>query len=317
MPQIDIPVKKLIQRRPADWAKFIHPDCREEWVTEFRTNYTPKKESRLDSVLEITDPNYPYLLNFEPMGYRDDTLPARMLRYRGDIWEATMTEGGGTPPIKQIVVFFYKKDDNGQHRLQDRWEHGILEYTYAVIRVWEESRQKVIDAKLLGLYPLLPLMKGDKQETPEQALNECISVIQEIKDESLQLDLLALMAIMAGGKYSSELVLSMIRREMIMQSPIFQEWVKEERAEAEARGKIIGEAIGKARGEAIGKARGKTEMAQDSICKYLKARFGASSQALQQQVKTISNLTELNRIIDNIYTTNTLEEAQAVVLGAN
>ncbi len=94
----------------------------------------------------------------------------------------------------------------------------------------------MIAAKLLGLYPLLPLMKGDKRETPKEVLKKCISVVQEVEDKSLQLDLLAVMAIMAGGKYSSQLVLSMIGREMIMESPIFQEWVKEERTEAEARG---------------------------------------------------------------------------------
>ncbi|WP_347491411.1 hypothetical protein ABDB91_09825 [Desulfoscipio sp. XC116] len=149
MPQIDIPIKKLIQRRPADWAKFIQPDCRDEWVTNFKTDYTPTKESRLDSVLEITDPHKPYLLNLEPMGFRDNALPVRMLRYRSDIWEATVADGRGIPPIRQVVLFFYRKDDNGLYRLQDSWDYGLLEYVYAVIRVWEEPRQKVIDAKLL------------------------------------------------------------------------------------------------------------------------------------------------------------------------
>ena len=57
MPKIDIPIKRLFQRRPADWARYVQPGCREEWVNTFKTNYTPKKESRLDSVLEINDPS--------------------------------------------------------------------------------------------------------------------------------------------------------------------------------------------------------------------------------------------------------------------
>lgn len=296
MPKIDIPIKKLIERRPADWARYIQPGCREEWVTNFKTNYTPKKESRLDSVLEITDPNGPYLLNFEPMGYRDNALPARMLRYRSDIWEATLSEGRGTPSIRQVVIFFYRENDNGLHRLRDIWDKGILEYAYEVIRVWEQRRQPVIAAKLVGLYPLLPLMKGEsEQETPEQALKECMNVVQEVEDESLQLDLLAVMAIMAGGRFPEKLVLSMIRREMVMESPIFQEWVKEERAEAEARGRTEGKA--------------------EAICKYLEVRFGTAALELQRQVRGISSLDELNRIINSIYTTGTIEEAQAVILG--
>ncbi len=58
-------------------------------------------------------------------------------------------------------------------------------------------------------------------------------------------------------------------------------------------------------------------MAQDSICKYLEVRFGLASKELQQKVKDISSLTELNYIINSIYTAKTLEEAQAVVLGKN
>ncbi|TYO95509.1 Rpn family recombination-promoting nuclease/putative transposase [Desulfallas thermosapovorans] len=308
MPKIDIPVKKLIELRPADWARYIQPGCREEWVTNFKTSYTPKKESRLDSILKINDPNGPYLLNLEPMGYRDNALPARMLRYRSDIWEATLTEGKGLPSIRQVVIFFYHENDNGLHRLRDTWDKGILEYAYEVIRVWEQRRQPVITAKLVGLYPLLPLMKGEnEQETPEQALKECMSVVQEVEDKSLQLDLLAVMAIMAGGRFPEKLVLSMIRREMVMESPIFQEWVKEERAEAEARG----EARGRIKGKAEGKAEGKVE----AICKYLEVRFGPASAELQRQVRNISSLDELNRIINNIYTTGTVEEARAVVLG--
>lgn len=162
--------------------------------------------------------------------------------------------------------------------------------------MWEERRQPVIAAGLVGLYPLLPLMRGkNKEETPEQALKECISAVQEIQNEALQLDLLAVMAIMASGKYPSKVVLSMIRRKMVMESPIFQEWVKEERAEAEARGE----------------ARGR----QDSICKYLEIRFGTASLELQQRVRGISSLDELNRIINSIYTAGTIEDAQAVVLG--
>ena len=228
MPKIDIPIKRLFQQRPADWARYVLPGCREEWVREFKTDYTPKKESRLDSVLEIADPDGPYLLNFEPMGYLDRALPARMLRYRADIWEATLTKGRGTPAIRQVVFFFYEEDDNGVHRLSDK----EFEYTYTVIRVWEESRQSVVDSGLVGLYPLLPLMKGEEEEEdPEQVLKESIAVVQGVEDKSLRQDLLAGMAILAGGKFPERLVLSLIRRDMIMESPIYQEWAKEERVE--------------------------------------------------------------------------------------
>ncbi|OIQ58987.1 hypothetical protein MTIN_25540 [Moorella thermoacetica] len=97
------------------------------------------------------------------MGYYDPALPARMMRYRSDIWEATLQAGKGTPPILQAVFFFYPEHDNKNHQLSDYWGNlKTLEFTYRVVRVWEEPRQSVIERGLIGLYPLLPLMKGEK-----------------------------------------------------------------------------------------------------------------------------------------------------------
>ena len=107
--------------------------------------FVPKQESRLDKVIEVDDPSGSYLINFEPMGYYDTKLPARMLRYRGDIWEYTLTKGKGTPTIRQIVIFFYPEHDCKNHLLTDYWGEAImLRYTYLVIQIWMESRQKVI-----------------------------------------------------------------------------------------------------------------------------------------------------------------------------
>ena len=63
------------------------------------------------------------------------------------------------------------------------------------------------------------------------------------------------------------------------------------------------------------KAEGKVEAWQDSICKYLEVRFGTAVLDLQQQVRNIASLDELNRIINSIYTAGTIEEAQAIILG--
>ncbi|MDA8335310.1 MAG: hypothetical protein M0Z41_10040 [Peptococcaceae bacterium] len=188
------------------------------------------------------------------------------------------------------VIFFYKDDDNGLHRLRDRWDGGMLEYGYLVVRVWEERRQRVIAARLIGLYPLLPLMRGEtSEESPEQVLSESISAVQEIEDESLRQDILAAMAILAGGRYPPQLVMSMIGREMVMESAVFQEWVKDAEAVAEARGK------------------------QEAISKFLNARFGDISRELQARIKRISTLDALDKIIDKIYTTDSLKDAADVV----
>jgi predicted transposase YdaD len=196
------------------------------------------------------------------------------------------------------VFFFYSEHDNKNHLLTDCWgELKTLEFTYRVIRVWEQPRQPLIDQRLIGLYPLLPLMKGEAGENPKQVLQQSIEVVTKIEDKALQQDLLAVMGILAGGKYAAELVYSMIRREMILESPIYQEWVKEERAEAEARGE----------------ARGMVDAKQDSIRKYLNRRFGAASADLQQTVQKMTGLKVLDSVMEELFTANTLEEARVII----
>ncbi|MQL53725.1 hypothetical protein GFC01_15950 [Desulfofundulus thermobenzoicus] len=298
MPEIDIPVKRLVQRRPGDWVKYLNPGCAEDRISPFKSEYIPRAESRLDNVFEVESHGSYYLVNFEPMGYHDVALPARMMRYRSDIWEATLNDRKGTPHIVQAVFFFYPEHDNRNHRLTDCWgEQKTVEFTYRVVRVWEQPRQPVIEQRLAGLYPLLPLMKGEAGEDPKQVLQQSIEAVKEVEDKSLQQDLLAVMGILAGGRYAAELVYSMIRREMILESPIYQEWVKEERAEAEAKGR----------------AEGKVEKAQDAICKYLKRRFGAASEELQRVVQGVTSLEALDGVMEELFAADTLEEARAII----
>jgi hypothetical protein len=101
------------------------------------------------------------------------------------------------------------------------------------------------------------------------------------------------MGILAGGKYAAEVVYSMIRREMVMQSPVYQDWVKEERAEAETKGRI--------------------EKAREDICKFMVRRFGADSDEITQKIGQISSLEILDKLMEELFAANTKEEAQNII----
>ena len=298
MPPIDLPIKRLVQRRSGDWVRFLQQSCREEWISPFKSEYTPRVQSKLDDVFIIEDPRGTYMVNFEPMGYCDPALPVRMLRYRSDIWEATVRAGQGMPSILQAVFFFYPEHDNKSHQLGDCWgSFKTLEFTYRVIRVWEESRETIIEQGLIGLYPLLPLMKGKSGEGSKQVLQQSITVVNQIEDESLRQDLLAVMGILAGGKYDAELVYTLIRRDMVMQSPIYQDWVKEERAEAETKGRMEGWRAAK----------------KETILKYLSRRFGEQPANLQEKVQKITDIQTLDSILEELFAAITAEEAQEII----
>jgi hypothetical protein len=133
--QSDIPIKRVLQIRTEDWVTFAFPEHTQVKLTDMKSDLVAriKKESLMDNVKLLNDSS---VVHFEPMGYKDEALPARMLRYRSDIWEYTASQKKGFPSIKQAVIFFFEKHDNGTHSLTD----DSFKYSYKVIKVWEIIR---------------------------------------------------------------------------------------------------------------------------------------------------------------------------------
>ncbi|CCQ97848.1 conserved hypothetical protein [[Clostridium] ultunense Esp] len=128
-----------------------------------------------------------------------------------------------------MFIYFYPAHDHGTHLLQEEW-HGekFLAYTYRVIRIWELSPQEIVENGWVGLYPLLPLMRRNMpRKIRKEALQFGVDAIMKVTDIALRRDLLAVMGVLAGEIYPKEWIHSMIRREMIMESPIYQDWMRD------------------------------------------------------------------------------------------
>jgi predicted transposase/invertase (TIGR01784 family) len=215
------------------------PECGTAVIEDSKTEYTPKTQSRLDTLTWIDDGEKKFILQIEPQGYYDKALPARMLRYCSDVWEYTINKGWDIPRIKQVVVFFYPEHDNKRHRLENTLNNEIyMNYHYDVIQVWKQKKQIVIENKLVGLYPLLPLMEQNQNVIPEEIIEQAINVINKIDDVGLRIDLLSIMAILSEEIYPSELIKRFIGRELIMKSTLLREWVTEAQVDARAEEKI-------------------------------------------------------------------------------
>ena len=86
-----------------------------------------------------------------------------------------------------------------------------------------------------------------------------------------------------------------------------------EAREAELRDQLTRIKTAKREGKAEGRAEGQSLMAQDAICQYLEVRFGAESQALQETVRTMTDLDTLSRIINRIFLVAHLDEAKVLI----
>lgn len=285
MARTDIPSKRLIQLRPDDWAKLTLRDNSYIRLTEMKPDKNPKVESRLDVLYWVDNDKDSFILNIEPQGYYEAALPARMLRYRSDIWEYTMSTGRGVPSIRQVVVFFYPKDDNKKHELIDEEsDNSNISFKYDVIRIWELQKDYIIDNELIGLYSLLPLMEKEKDETDEEILEKSVRVIKTIEDDALRGDSFAAMSIMSSDRYSVELIKKYVRREMLMNSQLYDIWTKEERAEAAK------------------------EARKDSVIELLELNFDLVSKDTREYIESIDDENIIDRLFQKAAKAKSLDE---------
>ncbi|MBW9173602.1 Rpn family recombination-promoting nuclease/putative transposase [Clostridium estertheticum] len=295
MAKIDVPIKRLMQSRLEEWVEYLIPNCNREWITEMDAEKIPaKKESRLDKLIMIDAPNERYILNIEPQGYLDYKMPARMLRYKSDIWEYTIEKGMGIPSIKQVVIYFYKEHDNKQYILEDSWNgEETLKFSYKAIKIWEMEKDPVIKKKLIGLYPLIPLMGRNHNETDDELMEETVTTIKTVENEALQADLLAVTSILAGERLSNELVKKYIRRDMLMSSPLFNEWVEEERKEAAQKAQI--------------------ETTRKNILALLSEKFDFVPKNIIESVMVIDDIAVLDWLVKKIIKVETIENFEHLI----
>jgi len=292
LPRIDIPIKRMIMLRAEDWIKYITlGDGEEEFDSyELETEIPVKSSSKLDSLIFCKGHDGKVsVLNIEPQGYLDRILPVRMLRYCADIWEYTLAKKRGKPEIKQCVVLFYPEHDNEEHSLINKWgDDGELQYSYRVIKVWEMDKNPVIENRLIGLYPLIPLMRTHKGQSSEELIDLTVKTIETIEDEGTKNNVYAVFSILAGEKHSNDLIKKYVRREMLMKSTLFDEWVKEEREEAAVKAAII--------------------TTRQNTVDVLTERFDFVPTSIKEQLEEISDADTLNQLHRKAVKVSTVDE---------
>ena len=293
MAKSDIAIKGLMQHSTQDWIKLLFSDVEVMEIQEIETDKVPaKKESRMDKLVKVETKKENLLIHMEAQAYHDRAMAARMLRYRADIWESYLNKNNELPSIKQTVIYLYENKFVKRNELKDTWGDTItIDYKYNVIKVWELDRKRIIKEKLVGLYPLIPLMKEDG-ESKEKILKETVEVIETVQDEVIKGDLLAVTSILSEDKYSPELIKSFIRREQLMQSSVFDEWVREEREETEIK------------------------TIKKMILEQLREKFGFFPKDIKQDIEEINDKDTLSVISRKMVIIETIEELERLLYKA-
>jgi predicted transposase/invertase (TIGR01784 family) len=122
--------------------------------------------------------------------------------------------------MRQVVVYLTPTGSDLVH--QTVFETEMLRHNFQVIRLWEQPTQPFLEST--GLLPLAVLTKTtDKAQTLRQVA-ERIEAIPELRVQS---NVAASAGILAGLLLKRDFINQVLRKEIMQQSVIYQEWREE------------------------------------------------------------------------------------------
>ena len=138
---------------------------------------------------------------------------------------------------------------------------------------------------------MIPLINSGN-DTDEQIIEKTVNIIKKIEVESFKADLLAVMTILAGDRFTSELVRKYVRREMLMNSPIYNDWVEEERREAAEQAT----------------KQANERATKDNIIYLVESKFEIMPGDIRRKIENIGNTSILKGLLKKLLTVSSIEE---------
>jgi predicted transposase YdaD len=131
--------------------------------------------------------------------------------------------------MRQIVI--YLTPSTSELVYQTTFEIPGTRHEFEVIRLWEQPTQPFLEAT--GLLPLAVLT-----QTPDKAqtLRQVASRVEAIPESREQSNVAASAGILAGLLLKRDFINQVLRRDIMQQSVIYQEWREEFLREGEERG---------------------------------------------------------------------------------
>jgi hypothetical protein len=146
---------------------------------------------------------------------------------------------------QQVLILI--KDSAAARRVPSFFAEGRLRMDFDIVRLWEVDPEPLLQSGLVGLLPLVPLMRGESVEELLEACTESINEqVQSNQERSELIGIALLMATLRNKNISARDFLR--RREMsniLLESPIFEELFGDrlEAAKQESRRQIVLEAL--------------------------------------------------------------------------
>ena len=236
-----------------------------------------------DSLVLLESANL--LLHLEFQVTPKPELPFRMLDYR--------VRGYRRYPQKTMrQVLIYLRSSPSPLVYQDQFELENTSHRFEVIRLWEQPTET-----FLATPGLLPFAVLSRTEDPVATLQQVSLVLKNLpNDPSIEQNLSTATTILAGLLLDDDRIHSILRRDSMRESSVYQAILAEGREEGLTQGLTQGLTRGLSQGLTQGLAQGRTEEALNLVLRMLRRRLKSVepdcviSQELQTRLEGLSLL---------------------------
>jgi predicted transposase/invertase (TIGR01784 family) len=212
--------KFLAENFPADFATWLlgEPIA----LTKLSPTELSLEPIRADSLILLSSADTIVHLEFQ-------TGPDSIMAFRMADYYLRLFRRFPNKKIIQIVIYLTPTNSDLVH--QSVFETEVMRHQFQVIRLWEQPTQPFLEAT--GLLPLAVLT-----QTPDKAqtLRQVAAKIEAIPEKRVQSNIAAASGILAGLKLERDFINQVLRKDIMQQSVIYQEWIEEGRAEGRLDG---------------------------------------------------------------------------------
>jgi len=275
-------IKTCLSRHYADVVTWLLNDRPLE-VNSLDPNLSTTVERRADKILEACfrgRPNLLIHLEFQIQGSRD--IPKRMIQYAALLLDLLDLPEHRGKQFLNIVVYLDKstyRKDPGYFHLEFS-PGNLLSYQYTVLKLWELDPEPVLGLKIPGIWPFVPLMRGD----PIELLLKSRGKILDLPDKMASLDSKQqLLTILAGLSWrivkDRRLLQSLFTELPNMSMNEFLDFLFEGK-----RTQVLQE--------------GRKEEARANLLRILRRRFGSAADPLGSHIEAIQDIEELEMLVE-------------------
>jgi predicted transposase/invertase (TIGR01784 family) len=203
--------KFLAESFPADFATWLLGEP--VTLTKLEPTELLLEPIRADSLILLKSDRL--ILQIEFQTEPDPTMSFRMADYRLRLHRRFPDQ-----EIRQIVI--YLNPTGSDLVYQTVFEIPGIQAEFDVIRIWEQPTQPFLEST--GLLPLAVLTK-----TPDKAqtLRQVAAKVDAIPEKRVQVNVAASAGILAGLLLKRDFINQVLRRDIMQQSVIYQEWKEE------------------------------------------------------------------------------------------